>query len=146
MSNQVYANQIVKYTDGIFLPIIAKLPQAPQQFIFNLSGPFPSLLITMSYVISDKKVSFAFVAGVATTNVGTSTSIVSSNPLPVNIRPTAAKIFPFPIIIGTAGIEIGYLQIDPSGIISIIRASTVPQYPNGQNVGVSSTEILYTIP
>lgn len=144
MSNQVYENDLFRYIDASFLSIESQLPQPAQSNTLTLNGPFTSFVLPYNYVVFGPEITFFFNAASQLTTNGTSSTMLSSNLLPLNIRPINNQILSCPLITNASTVEIGLILINSNGTVSFFRENSV-LFPTGQQVGVQRCQITYTI-
>lgn len=147
MSNQVYENQFIKYTDDDFNAINNQLsgsgPLIP--FVMNLTGPW---IVNQSYIISyrvtTKMVTLFFPPFVSNSD-NNSPAISAVIPLPSVLLIPAGNFFYAPMnVINQSNNLNGMIRINmTSGACNFFISPTNINFVGASNVGFVGTEINY---
>lgn len=144
MSNQVYSNNSVQYSDDEYNFILSGLPKIQQTFATFIFGPISAFPFTIKYIISNNQVYLSWNLAITTSTTGAVSTINTLNALPINIRPTRSLSYPCSLAIGNNA-EDGFVTINTTGLMSFSRCTVPPLYPNATLCGVNFGSVLYSI-
>lgn len=145
MSNQVYSNDYVQYTDDDVEQINNQFYGVGQTLNIQLTGPWSTVKNYMiTYYVTSDSVILKF-PEILITSDNNSQTITSVIPLPSNLLIPSGNFYLTPVVVINQGNRLnGILNINmTSGILNFYLSPTSSVFAGGSGVGIEYGQVTY---